>query len=48
MRKELDSRFEFDDPNFINGIDETLSIDQSTHLFWSFKGKLRYTCTRIW
>ena len=31
MRKELDSRFEFDDPNFINGIDETLSIDQSTH-----------------
>ena len=47
-RKELDSRFEFDDPNFINGIDETLSIDQSTHSLWGFKGKLRYTCTRIW
>ena len=30
-RKEVDTRFEFDDPNFINGVDETLSIDQSTH-----------------
>ena len=30
-RKEVDTRFEFDDPSFINGIDETLSIDQSTH-----------------
>lgn len=30
-RKELETRFEFDDPQFVDGIGETLSIDQSTH-----------------
>jgi CDP-paratose 2-epimerase len=29
--KELDSRFEYDDPAFANGIPEELSIDQSKH-----------------
>lgn len=29
--KELETRYEFDDKNFINGIPETFTIDQSTH-----------------
>jgi len=29
--KELASRWEFDDPAYENGIDETMSIDQTTH-----------------
>ena len=29
--KELDTRWDYDDPNFINGIPETFSIDQSKH-----------------
>jgi CDP-paratose 2-epimerase len=36
--KELATRFDYDDPAFVNGIPETLSIDQSTHsLFGSSK-----------
>lgn len=29
--KELDSRWDYDDPGYANGIDETFSIDQSKH-----------------
>jgi len=29
--KEIDTRWEYDDPSFANGIPETLSIDQSKH-----------------
>lgn len=29
--KELDTRYEYNDSNYINGIPETFSIDQSTH-----------------
>lgn len=29
--KELDSRWEYDDPSYINGIPETLSVDQCKH-----------------
>ena len=29
--RELETRFEFDDINFLNGIHETFTIDQSTH-----------------
>jgi CDP-paratose 2-epimerase len=29
--KELDTRWDYDDPNYIDGIDETFSIDQSKH-----------------
>jgi CDP-paratose 2-epimerase len=31
LLKELDTRFEFDDPAYANGIDEDFSIDQSMH-----------------
>ena len=30
-RKEKETRYEFDDPNFLRGINESFSIDQSTH-----------------
>src|SRR6202050_2022006 len=37
--KELETRFEYDDPAFENGIPESFSIDQSTHsLFGASKG----------
>lgn len=36
--KELDTRYEYNDSNYVNGIPETFSIDQSTHsLFGSSK-----------
>ena len=47
--KELDTRWDFDDENYSNGIPESFSIDQCKHsLFWSIKSGCRYNGTRIW
>ena len=47
--KELETRFEYAEGDFVNGIPETFNIDQSTHsLFWCVKSCCRHLCSRIW
>ena len=46
--KELGTRWDYDDTNFVNGIPETFSIDQCKHSFWCIKGCSRCNGSGIW
>ena len=46
--KELETRFEYADDKFINGIPETFNIDQSTHSLFGASKVAADICVQEW
>ena len=46
--RELELRYEYKDKFYNKGIDEKMSIDQSTHSLFGVSKTCRLNCSRIW